>query len=52
MASKGFRNHPTQGYYWFADGTRAWFNGLSRQEKAVEVSKHGKVVSFKRTYLN
>ena len=46
------RNHPTQGEYIFEDGTWAWFNGLSRHEKAIEIRKHGKIVSFKRTYFN
>lgn len=36
----------TQGWYTFADGTQAWFFGLSAQEKAREVRKHGKIVKF------
>lgn len=36
----------TQGWYKFADGTQAWFYGLSAQERKVEERKHGKVVSF------
>ena len=36
----------TRGLYWFADGTQAWFNGLSAQEKAREIRKHGKIIKF------
>jgi len=36
----------TRGTYTFADGYTAWFNGLSAQEKRVEVWKHGKIVRF------
>ena len=39
----------TRGWYEFEDGTTAWFNGLSAQEKKVEESKHGKVVKFEHT---
>lgn len=32
------------GWYTFEDGYKAWFNGLSAQEKKVEIRKHGKIV--------
>ena len=40
----------TQGWYTFADGTQAWFYGLSTQERKVEEHKHGKVVAFTPTF--
>lgn len=43
------RKH-TQGWYTFADGTQAWFFGLSAQEKRREIAKHGKVIAFRPTY--
>lgn len=39
----------TRGWYTFADGTRAWFYGLSKSEKAREVMKHGQIVKFEKT---
>ncbi len=36
----------TRGTYIFADGYKAWFNGLSAQERRNEERKHGKVVRF------
>ena len=36
----------TKGWYQFADGTVAWFHGLSAQEKRVEIFHHGKIVKF------
>jgi hypothetical protein len=39
----------TQGWYTFADGYVAWFHGLSANEKAIEVRKHGKIVKFVAT---
>jgi hypothetical protein len=36
----------TQGWYIFEDGTQAWFNGLSAQERKREELKHGKVMRF------
>ena len=41
----------TQGWYTFADGTQAWFHGLSAQEKRIQVAKHGKVIAFHPTYM-
>lgn len=43
------RTH-TQGYYWFEDGTTAWFNGLSKREKDNEIRQHGKIIKFVPTY--
>jgi hypothetical protein len=39
----------TQGWYTFADGYRAWFHGLSAQEKKIEIYKHGKIITFEPT---
>lgn len=39
----------TRGWYTFADGTQAWFNGLSAQEKRVQIMKHGAIVRFQPT---
>lgn len=39
----------TRGWYIFADGYMAWFNGLSRHEKSVLVSKHGMILEFRPT---
>lgn len=36
----------TQGWYIFADGTQAWFYGLSAQERKREEHAHGRVVRF------
>lgn len=36
----------TSGWYVFADGTQAWFNGLSARERKREEALHGKVVRF------
>lgn len=36
----------TQGWYWFEDGSVAWFHGLSAREKANEIRQHGKIVKF------
>lgn len=36
----------TKGWYYFTDGTCAWFNGLSAREKANEIRKHGKIIQF------
>ena len=44
------RKH-TQGWYYFEDGTSAWFNGLSAQERGREVRQHGKIVRFVPTYF-
>ena len=35
-----------QGYYTFADGTTAWFHGLSASERRREEQKHGKVIRY------
>lgn len=37
----------TEKWYWytFADGTRVCVRGMSAQEKRVEESKHGKLIS-------
>jgi len=39
-------NTKTRGWYVFADGTEAWFYGLSANEKRNEIFKHGKIVRF------
>ena len=39
----------TQGWYTFADGTQAWFHGLSAQEKKIEVLRHGTIIKFEPT---
>lgn len=39
----------TRGWYWFADGSMAWFNGLSKKERENEVRKHGAIIKFERT---
>lgn len=36
----------SRGWYFFADGTSAWFNGLSAREKTNEVRRHGAIVRF------
>ena len=36
----------TRGWYYFEDGTCAWFNGLSAREKKNEIRKHGKIIHF------
>ncbi len=43
------KKNNTQGWYTFEDGTEEWFNGLSAQEKAKEVRKHGKIIRFEPT---
>ena len=40
------RKSKTRGWYWFADGTQAWFNGLSAAEKRNEVRLHGAILRF------
>ena len=39
----------TQGWYTFADGYKAWFHGLSANERKIEVLKHGAIVRFEPT---
>lgn len=39
-----------RGWYLFEDGQYSWFNGLSAQEKRVQIRKHGKIVKFKPGY--
>lgn len=39
----------TRGWYIFADGTQAWFNGLSAREKKVQIMKHGAIIRFMST---
>ena len=36
----------TKGWYYFADGTTTWFNGLSAREKKNEILKHGNIIRF------
>ena len=36
----------TQGWYYFADGFKAWFYGLRAREKRAEIAKHGAIVRF------
>ncbi len=43
------RGNQTRGWYWFADGSQAWFNGLSAREKANEIRKHGAIIRFMHT---
>lgn len=39
----------TRGWYTFADGYFAWFAGLSKTERKIEIIKHGKIISFRPT---
>lgn len=39
----------TRGWYWFADGTQAWYNGLSGVEKKNLIRQHGPIVRFDPT---
>ena len=36
----------SMGIYKFADGTVAWFAGLSASEKKREIAKHGAIIQF------
>jgi hypothetical protein len=36
----------TRGFYEFADGTTAWYNGLSATEKRNLVRQHGVIIRF------
>lgn len=36
----------TMGTYYFEDGYIMWVPGLSANERAVEIRKHGKIVKF------
>lgn len=35
-----------RGWYYFEDGTQAWFHGLSKREKDIEVLRHGRIIRF------
>ena len=35
-----------RGWYYFADGSEIWFNGLSRRERATAVRQHGAILRF------
>lgn len=39
----------SRGFYLFADGTYAWFAGLSANEKKREIQKHGAIIRFTAT---
>lgn len=39
----------TCGWYIFADGYRAWFHGLSANEKKNEIRIHGAIIKFTPT---
>jgi len=39
----------TRGWYWFEDGTQAWFNGLNARERAAQEREHGKIIRFVHT---
>lgn len=39
----------TRGWYWFEDGTVAWFYGLAAWEKKVKIREHGRIVRFEHT---
>lgn len=41
----------TQGFYTFADGYFAWFAGLSGSEKTMQTRQHGRIISFRPTFL-
>ncbi len=43
------RTNNTRGWYYFADGTEVWFNGLSAREKTNEIRRHGEIVRFIHT---
>ena len=45
MAKKNY----TRGWYLFADGHYAWFNGLSAAEKRAEIRVHGAIIDFTPT---
>ena len=47
--TKMARTNNTRGWYYFADGTEVWFNGLSAREKANEIRRHGAIVRFIHT---
>jgi len=36
----------TRGFYEFADGMTAWYNGLSATEKRNLVRQHGAIIRF------
>ena len=36
----------TRGWYFFEDGTQAWYNGLSAKERANAIRKYGRIVRF------
>lgn len=36
----------TRGWYIYQDGYKAWYNGMSKNEKAWEELKHGKIIQF------
>lgn len=40
------RKSKTMGWYYFADGTSAWFHGLSASEKKLEIYRHGAIIRF------
>lgn len=41
----------TQGYYTFEDGYKVWLNGMSAQERKVQIYKHGKIIRFEQTNI-
>lgn len=36
----------SQGIYYFADGTNAWYYGLSASEKRRLIKEHGAIIKF------
>ena len=46
MKDKEMSRMKKAGWYTFEDGYTAWYSGLSKQELAVEIRKHGKLVKF------
>ena len=36
----------TRGWYYFEDGTVAWFHGLNNREKTAEIRRHGRIIRF------
>ena len=43
------KREKTRGFYEFADGTTAWFYGLSAAEKRALIREHGAIVRFVQT---
>ena len=39
----------TQGYYYFEDGYYCWVHGMGKEDLAIEIRKHGRLIKFVRT---